>query len=90
MLIEISNVWKIFGKNASAVLEVLREGAQSKQEILERFDAVVGVADVSMSVKRGEIFCVMGLSGSGKSTLVRHLNRLLEPTARTDRWNRHY
>jgi glycine betaine/proline transport system ATP-binding protein len=42
---------------------------------------VVGVADVSLSVNRGEIFCIMGLSGSGKSTLVRHFNRLLEPTA---------
>jgi len=42
---------------------------------------VVGVADVSLEVKRGEIFCIMGLSGSGKSTLVRHFNRLLEPTA---------
>jgi glycine betaine/proline transport system ATP-binding protein len=41
---------------------------------------VVGVADVSLSVNRGEIFCIMGLSGSGKSTLVRHFNRLLEPT----------
>ena len=30
---------------------------------------------------RGEIFCIMGLSGSGKSTLVRHVNRLLTPTA---------
>ena len=29
----------------------------------------------------GEIFCIMGLSGSGKSTLVRHVNRLIEPTA---------
>ena len=42
---------------------------------------MVGVADVSLSVNRGEIFCVMGLSGSGKSTLVRHFNRLLGPTA---------
>ena len=41
----------------------------------------LAVADVSFEVKRGEIFCVMGLSGSGKSTLVRHINRLLEPTS---------
>jgi len=34
-----------------------------------------------MNIKPGEIFCIMGLSGSGKSTLVRHINRLLEPTA---------
>ena len=42
---------------------------------------MVGVADVSFTVRPGEIFCVMGLCGSGKSTLVRHLNRLIEPTA---------
>ena len=32
-------------------------------------------------MKRGEIFCIMGLSGSGKSTLVRHINRLIDPTS---------
>lgn len=42
---------------------------------------VIGVADVSLEIQKGEIFCVMGLSGSGKSTLVRHINRLLEPTS---------
>jgi len=32
-------------------------------------------------VEQGEIFCIMGLSGSGKSTILRHVNRLIEPTA---------
>ena len=32
-------------------------------------------------MQAGEITVVMGLSGSGKSTLIRHLNRLIEPTA---------
>ncbi|ABV93179.1 glycine betaine/L-proline ABC transporter [Dinoroseobacter shibae DFL 12 = DSM 16493] len=80
-VIEISNVWKIFGANAQAALEAVRDRGLSKAEILAEFNAVVGVADVSLSVRRGEIFCIMGLSGSGKSTLVRHFNRLLEPTA---------
>ena len=80
-VIEIANVWKIFGDKADAALDAVQTQGLSKQEILERYNAVVGVADVSLEVKRGEIFCVMGLSGSGKSTLVRHINRLLEPTA---------
>ncbi|MDD9715728.1 betaine/proline/choline family ABC transporter ATP-binding protein [Dinoroseobacter sp. PD6] len=80
-VIEISNVWKIFGANAQAALAAVRDRGLSKAEILAEFNAVVGVADVSLSVRRGEIFCIMGLSGSGKSTLVRHFNRLLEPTA---------
>jgi len=80
-VIEISNVWKIFGDKPEEPLQAIREKGLSKAEVLAQFNAVVGVADVSLSVQRGEIFCVMGLSGSGKSTLVRHFNRLLEPTA---------
>ena len=80
-MIDISGVWKIFGDNADAALAAIRSEGLGKAEVLSRFNAVVGVADVSLDVNRGEIFCVMGLSGSGKSTLVRHFNRLLEPTA---------
>ena len=79
-VIEISNVWKIFGANPGAALQAIRDRGLSKAEVLAEFNAVVGVADVSLDVQRGEIFCIMGLSGSGKSTLVRHFNRLLEPT----------
>ena len=79
-VIEISNVWKIFGAQAGAALKAIREEGLGKAEVLETYNAVVGVADVSFNVRKGEIFCVMGLSGSGKSTLVRHFNRLLEPT----------
>ncbi|MDO8212050.1 betaine/proline/choline family ABC transporter ATP-binding protein [Conexibacter sp. CPCC 206217] len=41
----------------------------------------VAVRDVSISVRRGELYVLMGLSGSGKSTVLRMLNRLVEPTA---------
>ncbi len=80
-VIEISNVWKIFGAKPEQALQAIRDRGLTKAEVLAEFNSVVGVADVSLSVNRGEIFCVMGLSGSGKSTLVRHFNRLLEPTA---------
>ena len=62
-VIELSDVWKIFGQNADAVLAEARTGTYSKQDLLERYDAVVGVADVSLDVRRGEIFCVMGQIG---------------------------
>lgn len=81
VVIDIQNVWKVFGTNSEAAMEAIHERGLSKKEIHDEFDAVVGVADVTLDVRRGEIFCVMGLSGSGKSTLVRHINRLLEPTA---------
>ncbi|SLN69878.1 Glycine betaine/L-proline transport ATP-binding protein ProV [Roseovarius albus] len=79
-VIEISNVWKIFGAKPEIALQAIREQGLTKAEVLAEHNCVVGVADVSLSVNRGEIFCIMGLSGSGKSTLVRHFNRLLEPT----------
>ena len=80
-VVVVNNVWKIFGERADAALAATREENLSKTEILERYEAVVGVRDVSLSVGEGEIFCIMGLSGSGKSTLVRHINRLIEPTS---------
>ena len=74
------NVWKIFGEKAEEAMEAVRRENLSKAEVLERYEAVIGVRDVSISVGEGEIFCIMGLSVSGKSTLVRHINRLIEPT----------
>ena len=79
--IKLSNVWKVFGQHAMMAYQAIQHENLSKADILSRYDAVLGVADVSLEVKKGEIFCIMGLSGSGKSTLVRHFNRLLEPTA---------
>jgi len=80
-VIKIENVWKIFGDQADQAMQAILDQGLSKQQVLETYNAVVGVADVSLDIRRGEIFCVMGLSGSGKSTLVRHINRLLEPTS---------
>lgn len=39
------------------------------------------VDDVSLSVKKGEIFGIIGYSGAGKSTLVRAVNLLGRPTS---------
>ena len=80
-VIRVDGVWKIFGTRAREAVDAIRREGISKQEVLARFNSVIGVADVSFSVRRGEIFCIMGLSGSGKSTLVRHINRLIKPTA---------
>ena len=79
--IGLSGVWKIFGRRATEALAAVRAEGLAKDEVLRRFDCVVAVADVSVDIAEGEIFCIMGLSGSGKSTLLRHVNRLVEPTA---------
>ncbi len=80
-VVELEHVWKVFGDRADAAMAAIEKEGIGKPEALARFGAVVGVKDASFAVEEGEIFCLMGLSGSGKSTLVRHINRLIEPTA---------
>ncbi len=80
-VIVLENVWKIFGDDTDKAMAAIESRNLGKPEVLSEFGCVVGIADCSFEVKRGEIFCVMGLSGSGKSTMVRHLNRLIEPTS---------
>ncbi|AWX99924.1 glycine betaine/L-proline ABC transporter ATP-binding protein [Marinomonas primoryensis] len=79
-LIEIEGLYQIFGSNPNDVLPKVKAGA-SKDEILAETGHTIGLQDINLKVKRGEIFVIMGLSGSGKSTLIRHFNRLIDPTA---------
>jgi ABC-2 type transport system ATP-binding protein len=44
------------------------------------FGQLVAVRDVSLAVRRGEIFGVLGPNGAGKSTTIRMLCGILEPT----------
>lgn len=79
-ILEVSNVFKVFGDSPDKAMEMLHNGA-TKEQVLSETGQNVGVFDASFTVKRGEIFVIMGLSGSGKSTLVRLLNRLIEPSS---------
>ena len=80
VLIDCKSVWKVFGDKAPLAMKAIAERGLSKTEVLREFDCVVGVSDASLQVRRGEIFCIMGLSGSGKSTLIRMFNRLIDAT----------
>jgi phosphonate transport system ATP-binding protein len=44
-------------------------------------NGVQALRGVSFDVKKGEFLVIIGLSGSGKSTLLRCLNRLIDPTS---------
>ena len=78
-LIEIKNLYKIFGNNEIKALELVKKG-MGKDELLEKTNTVLGLNNINLKIPKGKIQVVMGLSGSGKSTLIRHLNRLIEPT----------
>tara|TARA_R110002124_G_scaffold36451_18_gene117509 strand:+ start:2714 stop:3823 length:1110 start_codon:yes stop_codon:yes gene_type:complete len=78
--IVMRGVTKIFGDDPQGALALLQSG-KSKSEVQAETNHVVGLNEVSLDIAKGQIFVVMGLSGSGKSTLIRHVNRLIDPTA---------
>lgn len=78
--IEIRDLYKIFGPNAAQYVDAVRRG-MTKSELQAKHHHVLGLRDINISIPPGSIQVIMGLSGSGKSTLIRHINRLIEPTA---------
>lgn len=75
--ITIQNLDVVFGQQQSQALALLDQG-KSRQEIIDETGQVVGVDNVSLNVKQGEICVLMGLSGSGKSSVLRTVNGLNE------------
>ncbi|MCR9560130.1 choline ABC transporter ATP-binding protein [Vibrio alginolyticus] len=73
--ITIKNLDVVFGQQQAQALALLDQG-KSRQEIIDETGQVVGVDNVSLKVKQGEICVLMGLSGSGKSSLLRTVNGL--------------
>ena len=49
--------------------------------LTKRYGAIVGIDDVSFTVRPGEVLGLLGPNGSGKSTTVKILTGLLEPTS---------
>lgn len=78
--IEIRNLYKIFGQSPKSYVDAVKNG-MSKTELGKVHKHILGLNDINISIPAGKIQVVMGLSGSGKSTLIRHINRLIEPTA---------
>lgn len=78
--IEVKNLYKIFGPRGREFIDQVKAGL-GKTELNEKHGHVLGLQDINISMPAGGVMVVMGLSGSGKSTLIRHINRLIDPTA---------
>ncbi|SMX47226.1 quaternary amine ABC transporter ATP-binding protein [Actibacterium lipolyticum] len=78
--VSIRGLYKIFGNDPQNALQHVYNG-MGKTELLETHGHVLGLQDINVDMQPNEVTVIMGLSGSGKSTLIRHLNRLIEPTA---------
>ena len=50
------------------------------EHLSRSFGALVAVRDVSLDIRRGEIFGILGPNGAGKSTTIRMLCGILDPT----------
>lgn len=75
--VQFKNVDVVFGSAQQRALELLDQGS-TRETILEETGAVLGVADATIEIEKGEICVLMGLSGSGKSSLLRCVNGLNE------------
>jgi ABC-2 type transport system ATP-binding protein len=51
--------------------------------VTKRFEDMVAVDNLSMSVAKGELFGLLGPNGAGKSTLTKMISGMLNPTSGT-------
>jgi phosphonate transport system ATP-binding protein len=55
--------------------------------LTKHYDDVKALSGASLKVKRGEFVTIIGRSGAGKSTLLRCVNRMIEPSSGTVRFD---
>lgn len=79
--IEVANVtvaYRSYRERPSTLKEQILRFV--KQGTLKHYSTFNALTDVSISIKRGKVFGVIGSNGSGKSTLLKVISKVLKPT----------
>ena len=59
------------------------QGAVELQDVTKRYNEIVAVNNLNLTIGTGEIFGLLGPNGSGKSTTLKMLMGLVPPDAGT-------
>src|SRR2546430_2406648 len=79
MAIQIRDGMRTEKKTAALAASEVRKAFRPARVVPGGGTTVRAVDGVSLSVWRGEIYCLLGANGSGKSTLIRLFSTLLTP-----------
>lgn len=79
-ILSVKNLSKLYGSDKNKAIEMKKKGLD-KDTIHKKTGVTIGLWDVNLDIKKGEIFVIIGLSGSGKSTLIRCFNMLNKPSS---------
>lgn len=77
--VEVENVSMHFNMSSEKI-ESLKEYFLKLAKGKLFFKDFVAVSDVSLKIKKGEVFGIVGTNGSGKSTLLKMISGILTPT----------
>ena len=67
--------------NSESPKAILADAQITVRNLTLAYGSFVVMRDLNFTIKRGDVFIIMGGSGCGKSTLLRNMIGLLEPSA---------
>jgi len=74
--VELSNVTKTFAFEKSKGLYSVLKNFQNPSKVRK---TLIALDNVSLNIKKGEVFAIIGLNGSGKTTLLRTIAGIYKP-----------